>query len=435
MIVTRFAPSPTGYLHIGGARTALFSYLYARHHGGKFLLRVEDTDADRNNDDATTAILTSMQWLGLDWDDAPVYQSTRGERHREVAEMLLASGHAYRDFTSREEEERIRSEWAAANPKRPYLYRAKNIAGAATGDASVIRFKMPDDNVELTIDDAVQGRVKVQSRVIEDFVLLRSDGSPTFLLACTVDDHDMGVTDVIRGDDHLNNAFKQNLISQALGWTPPRYAHVPLIHNPEGRKFSKRDGAASVGDYETDYLPEAVFNYLLRLGWGHGNDEIISREQAIEWFDIKDVGRNPARIDPKKLLSVNSHYLQEMEPRALAYRSTALDLVRAACIMPEITKRAKTLSEVNAMVAFMETRPEVEVDPRAREIVTILHDTDWSPDALQSALRNYADAKGVKLGEVAGLVRFALTGMTQHIGVFDLLLTLGRHESIARLNR
>lgn len=429
MIVTRFAPSPTGYLHIGGARTALFNYLYARHHGGKFLLRVEDTDADRNNPDAAAAILSGLKWLGIDWDDEPVYQSTRTDRHREVAAMLVASGHAYRDYTTRFEEEHIRATWAISNPKRPFVYRStERDSDTDRIDPYVIRFKTPEANTELVVEDAVQGSVKVQSRIIEDFVLLRSDGSPTFLLACTVDDHDMGVTDVVRGDDHLNNAFKQNLISNALGWNPPRYAHVPLIHNAEGKKLSKRDGAAAVGDYEGDYLPDAVVNYLMRLGWGHGNDEIISREQAIEWFDVKDIGRNPARLDAKKLLNVNAHYVNALDPCSVSVL-TDVRHRNIVAVAREVQKRSKTLSDLRGMMAFLVERPSVEVDPRAREIADLL----LTDEGLEDAIRGYCDDNGLKLGEVAGIIRFALTGMKNHIGIFEMIRALGIEESVERL--
>jgi glutamyl-tRNA synthetase len=440
MTVTRFAPSPTGYLHIGGARTALFNWLYARHHGGKFLLRVEDTDSERNNEEASAAILKGLTWLGLDWDGEVVYQSDNRDRHVEVAHQLIRKGQAYCCYMTQAEIDKDRAESRASGKPLRSPYRNGPVHEEQKDFRLrdfrlrdfVVRFRAPDIGA-VTIEDAVQGKVTVQSNTIEDFVLLRSDGSPTFLLSGMVDDFDMGVTDVIRGDDHLTNAFKQVLLSGALGWDAPRFAHIPLIHNAEGKKLSKRDGAASVGDYEQDYLPDALFNYLLRLGWGHGNDEIIQRSEAVEWFDVDGIGRNPARIDDKKLQSLNSHYMCN-KPEALAAH-LGIENPVAVGLLPEIAKRAKKLSEVRAMTAFVDTPPVEKVDdPRCAEIATQLNDTDWSADALQSALRNYADLKGVKLGEVAGLVRVALTGMTQHIGVFDLLVALGREESISRLS-
>ena len=453
MIVTRFAPSPTGFLHIGGARTALFSYLWARHNGGEFKLRIEDTDAARNNDAATSAILDGLKWLGIEWDGEVVYQSHNADRHREVVAQLIANGSAYFCDLSDEEANAIRD----ANRASGKPFRSPN--RDQNCNSGVVRFKSPDSG-ETTIVDKVQGRVTVKHETFSDFVILRREpgadlmlpGTPVFLLASAVDDHDMGVNTIIRGDDHLNNAFLQLAIYDAMGWEHPTYAHVPLIFNQEGKPLSKRDGVAGVEDYQTDYLPEALFNYLLRLGWGHGNDEIISKEQAREWFDIAKVGRNPAKIDPAKLLSLNAHYIQTANicrAIGMAGFESRGDLGR---ICPEVQKRSKTLSDMRSMVKFIDERPWTywAIDPRAWEIADYLaeikgrhyvgegeamryHYGDWNHDAIDAALRRYAADKGLKFGEVSGIVRVALTGMKQHIGVHDLLLSLDRDESLARL--
>jgi glutamyl-tRNA synthetase len=312
-IVTRFAPSPTGYLHIGNARTGMFSWLYARHHGGKALLRIEDTDQARSTQAAIEVIFDGLTWLGIDWDEEPVFQSTRLARHAEVAQQLLDRGAAYRCYMTQEELTAARE--AAARDKRPFRLESPwrdAPPGAPLPDRPfVVRIKAPREG-ETVVDDLVQGRVTVRNLELDDMVLLRSDGTPTYMLAVVVDDHDMGVTHVIRGDDHLNNAFRQLTIVKAMGWPEPTYAHIPLIHGPDGAKLSKRHGALGVDAYrdELGILPEALFNYLLRLGWGHGDDEVISREQAIAWFDLDAVGKSPARFDLKKLENLNGHYIR-----------------------------------------------------------------------------------------------------------------------------
>ena len=361
-VVTRFAPSPTGYLHIGGARTALFNWLFARHHGGKFLLRIEDTDKARSTKDAIDAILDGMNWLGLDWDGHEYYQSQFWARHADIARRLVDKGAAYRCWMTQEELAAQREK--AAAERRPFRITSpwRDCApDTPTPDGPfVIRLKAPREG-ETVIDDQVQGRVTVQNAEIDDFILLRSDGTPTYMLAVVVDDHDMGVTHVIRGDDHLNNAFRQLAIIRAMEWPEPVYAHVPLIHGPDGAKLSKRHGALGVDAYrdELGMLPEAVFNYLLRLGWGHGDDEIISREQAIEWFDLDHVGKSPSRFDFKKLENLNGHYIREADDGRLAELVAAKlgtsDAQKAllARAMPELKARAHTLNELADGARFL----------------------------------------------------------------------------------
>src|SRR5688500_11116526 len=375
-VVTRFAPSPTGFLHIGGARTALFNWLFARHHGGKFLLRIEDTDKARSTTEAIDAIIDGMQWLGLDWDGHEYYQSQFWARHAEVAHRLLERGHAYRCYMTQEELAAQREK--AQAERRPFRIHSPWREDASDqGDKPfVIRLKAPREG-ETVIEDKVQGRVAVQNVELDDFVLLRSDGTPTYMLAVVVDDHDMGVTHVIRGDDHLNNAFRQLAIIRAMGWPEPIYAHVPLIHGPDGAKLSKRHGALGVDAYrdELGLLPEAVGNYLLRLGWGHGDDEIISRDQAIEWFDLGHVGKSPSRFDFKKLENLNGHYIREADDERLAELvapklgadADADLLVRA---MPELKARAHTLHQLAEGAAFLFARRPLDMDEGAAALLT-----------------------------------------------------------------
>src|SRR3954447_19452937 len=346
-VVTRFAPSPTGFLHIGGARTALFNWLFARHHGGKFLLRIEDTDKARSTTEAIDAILDGMRWLGLDWDGHEYYQSQFWARHAEVAHKMLERGHAYRCYMTQEELAAQREE--AQRERRPFRIDSpwRDISDSQGDKPFVIRLKAPRDG-ETVIDDRVQGRVTVQNAEIDDFVLLRSDGSPTYMLAVVVDDHDMGVTHVIRGDDHLNNAFRQLAIIRAMGWPEPVYAHVPLIHGQDGAKMSKRHGATGVMDYDAlGFLPEALSNYLLRLGWGHGDEEIIAREDAVRWFDLAQVGRSPSRFDMKKLDNLNGHYLREADDGRLAglVAGRMAALIGRALTSDEIALLARAMPE------------------------------------------------------------------------------------------
>ncbi|QLC24363.1 glutamate--tRNA ligase [Parasphingopyxis algicola] len=460
-VVTRFAPSPTGFLHIGGARTALFNWLFARHHGGEFKLRIEDTDRARSTDEAIEKILDGMRWLGLDWDGEEVYQFARADRHVEVANALLDQGKAYRCYATPDELAEMREQQRAA--KQPIRYdgrwRDRDPAEAPEGAPFVIRLKTETDG-ETVIEDAVQGRVVVRNEEIDDFVMLRGDGTPTYMLAVAVDDHDMGVTHVIRGDDHLNNAFRQRALIDAMGWPQPVYAHVPLIHGPDGAKLSKRHGALGVEAYrdEMGMLPEAVINYLLRLGWGHGDDEIISRDQAVEWFDLDGVGKSAARFDLKKLENLNGHYIREADNGRLADLAAPLiaaDLGRELTEedrkllqrgMESIKPRAKSLGELAEGAGFLfRTRP-LNLDEKAAKLlqdgapallahlVPLLEGLpDWTEEALDTAVREFADARDLKLGKVAQPLRAALTGRATSPGIFDVLLLLGREESLARI--
>ncbi|HVU29729.1 MAG TPA: glutamate--tRNA ligase [Sphingomicrobium sp.] len=452
-VVTRFAPSPTGFLHIGGARTALFNWLFARHHKGKFLLRIEDTDKARSTKEAIDAILDGMSWLGLDWDGHEYYQSQFWARHAEIAHRLLERGQAYRCYMTQDELAAQREQ--ARNERRPFRINSpwRDVDEEQGDKPFVIRLKAPREG-ETVILDRVQGRVTVQNEEIDDFILLRSDGSPTYMLAVVVDDHDMGVTHVIRGDDHLNNAFRQLAIIRAMGWPEPTYAHVPLIHGPDGAKLSKRHGALGVDSYrdELGMLPEAVDNYLLRLGWGHGDAEIISREQAIEWFDLDHVGKSPSRFDFKKLENLNGHYIREADDERLA------DLVSARLglspdqkpllvkAMPELKPRANTIVQLAEGAAFLFASRPISLDEDASALLTedartLLASTherlaalaNWDGASLEAAIREVAEARGVKLGKLAQPLRAALTGRKTSPGIFDVLALLGRDESLARI--
>jgi glutamyl-tRNA synthetase len=452
-VVTRFAPSPTGFLHIGGARTALFNWLFARHHGGKFLLRIEDTDKARSTTEAIDAILDGMRWLGLDWDGHEYYQSQFWARHADIARRLVDKGAAYRCYMTQEELAALREQ--AQKERRPFRINSpwRDVTEEQGDTPFVIRLKAPREG-ETVIDDRVQGRVTVQNAEIDDFILLRSDGTPTYMLAVVVDDHDMGVTHVIRGDDHLNNAFRQLAIIRAMDWPEPVYAHVPLIHGPDGAKLSKRHGALGVDAYrdELGLLPEAVSNYLLRLGWGHGDDEIISREQAIEWFDLDHVGKSPSRFDFKKLENLNGHYIREADDERLAglvaQRLGASEdqkplLLRA---MPELKPRANTLDQLADGARFLFASRPLDVDAQASALLTgeargLLASAhgklgalaDWDAPSLEAAIREVAEDSGMKLGKLAQPLRAALTGRTTSPGIFDVLALLGRDESLARI--
>jgi glutamyl-tRNA synthetase len=452
-VVTRFAPSPTGYLHIGGARTALFNWLFARHHGGKFLLRIEDTDRARSTSEAVDAILDGMRWLELDWDGHEYYQSQFWSRHAEIAHRMLERGAAYRCYMTQEELAEQREK--AKAERKPFRISSpwREVAEAQGDRPYVIRLKAPREG-ETVIEDQVQGQVTVQNAELDDFVLLRSDGTPTYMLAVVVDDHDMGVTHVIRGDDHLNNAFRQLAIVRAMGWPEPTYAHVPLIHGPDGAKLSKRHGAMGVDAYrdQLGLLPEAVSNYLLRLGWGHGDDEIISRDQAIEWFDLPQVGKSPSRFDFKKLENLNGHYIREADDRRLAQLvaprlglsepQTSL-LMKA---MPELKARAHTLNELADGARFLFASRPLEMDAAAEALLTaearavlasaharLVALANWDAPVLEAAIREVAEGTGVKLGKLAQPLRAALTGRTTSPGIFDVLALLGRDESLARI--
>ncbi len=465
-VVTRFAPSPTGFLHIGGARTALFNLLFARHHGGRFLLRIEDTDRARSTQAAVDAILDGMRWLALDWDGEPVMQFERAPRHAAVAHALLASGHAYRCFATADELEAMRAAQRAAKQPLRYDGRWRDRDPAQGGDAPfVVRFRAPRDG-STTITDRVQGDVTVANAELDDMVLLRSDGSPTYMLAVVVDDHDMGVTHVIRGDDHLNNAFRQLALIRALdasggGWPDPVYAHIPLIHGSDGAKLSKRHGALGVDAYrdELGMLPEAVDNYLLKLGWGHGDDEFIDRAQATEWFDLAGIGRGPARFDLRKLEHVNGHYIRLADdarlvdllvPRVERLLDRPLGEAGRALLhrgMGELKLRATDLNMLAAASLFyLRARPipmdaaaqKLLDDPVARPVVAAvraaLDGTPWQAAAIEAAVRGVAEAQGLKLGKVAQPLRAAVTGSGTSPGLFEVLELLGRDEALGRLD-
>ena len=464
-IVTRFAPSPTGFLHIGGARTALFNWLYARGRGGKFLLRIEDTDRERSTEPAVAAILDGLQWLGLTWDDLPVYQFARARRHQEIAQSLLASGHAYRCYCTPTELDAMRE--AARAQGRPPVYdgtwRDRDSKLAPPGVKPSIRFKSPRTG-ETVIDDQVQGRVIFKNESLDDLIILRSDGNPTYNLSVVVDDHDMGITHIIRGDDHLTNAARQSQIYAAMGWTRPVFAHVPLIHGPDGAKLSKRHGALGVDAYrDMGYLPVALRNYLIRLGWSHGDDEFISAEQMLKWFDLPAIGRSPARFDFLKLANVNGHYmreapdadliaaLREMLPNSadhadLASRMTDADWTRLHGAMPGLKERAKTLVELMASAGYLFAVRPLAMEPEAQKLLgpdgkaalqgalNVLEvATVWQAPALEAAMKTHAEAAGLKLGKLAQPLRAALTGRATSPGIFDVLVSLGRDEALARI--
>jgi glutamyl-tRNA synthetase len=465
-VVTRFAPSPTGFLHIGGARTALFNWLYARRLGGKMLLRIEDTDRERSTDAAIKAILDGLSWLGLDWDGDVVYQFSRAARHREVVDGLLASGRAYRCYASQQELEEMRE--SARREGRPLRYdgrwRDRDPSDAPAGVKPVIRLKAQSEG-ETVVEDGVQGRVVWQNKDLDDLVLLRSDGTPTYMLAVVVDDHDMGVTHIIRGDDHLTNGARQTQIYQALGWSVPNMSHIPLIHGSDGAKLSKRHGALGVDAYRgLGYLPEALRNYLVRLGWSHGDQEIFSTEEMIAAFDLSSIGRSPARFDFTKLESVNGHYMRgatderlvealeailpELDAPASIGRTVFEPGFRARLLaaMPGLKERAKTLRELWENASFLYATRPLSLDEKAagilgdggRERLAGVIDRlealpEWSAAATEDAVRAHAEAIGVKLGQVAQPLRAALTGKSQSPGLFDVMVVLGREESLERL--
>jgi glutamyl-tRNA synthetase len=460
-VVTRFAPSPTGFLHIGGARTALFNWLYARHYGGKYLLRIEDTDRARSTPAAVEAILDGLSWLGLAWDGDVIYQFPRAERHAEVARQMLAAGKAYYCYASPQELDEMRQAQKRAGVPMRYdgRWRDRDPKDAPPGVAPVIRLKAPQ-NGQTVIQDAVQGEVKVENAQLDDMILLRADGTPTYMHAVVVDDYDMGVTHVIRGDDHLNNAFRQLQIIKAMGWPEPAYAHIPLIHGPDGAKLSKRHGALGVDAYrDMGFLPEALRNYLLRLGWGHGDDEIISTKQAIEWFDLPGVGRSPSRFDTVKLTNLNAHYLRETPdaellplvlPRLEKALGRAIDQAGLARIergMNGVKPRSRTVIELadNLMFyasdgapAIADDKARAQITPDSKAMLARLAAafegvTDWNEKPLEEAVRRFAEAENVKLGQVAQPLRVALTGSTASPGIFEVVAILGPAETRKRL--
>jgi glutamyl-tRNA synthetase len=459
-VITRFAPSPTGFLHIGSARTALFNWLYAHHHGGKFLLRIEDTDRKRLTQEAIEAIINGIKWLGLDWEGVPVYQFARRERHIEMAYKLLDEGRAYRCYSSPEELQNMRdkSRQAGLPPRYDGRWRNRDSKEAPKDTLPVIRLKAQQEG-ETLVKDLVQGPIIVRNNQLDDMVLLRADGTPTYMLSVVVDDHDMGITHVIRGDDHITNSFRQTQLYKALNWGAPQFAHIPLIHGSDGAKLSKRHGALGVEAYrDMGFLPEAMNNYLLRLGWGHGDEEIISQERAIDWFDLDAVGKSPAQFDMAKLLNFNGHYIRRaddlhllklIDPLLTKQPGYPLDEVLMSRLlrgMGELKVRAKTLVELFESSLFyvspspipMEDKALQSLDEEARCLLGFVHEvlsslTQWSHDGLENALREYADKQSTKFGKVAQPLRAALTGRRVSPGIFDVMLVLGREESLKRI--
>ncbi|MGY3562671.1 glutamyl-tRNA synthetase [Bradyrhizobium sp. USDA 4463] len=465
-VVTRFAPSPTGFLHIGGARTALFNWLYAKKHGGKMLLRIEDTDRERSTEAAIGAILDGLKWLELGWDGDVIYQFSRAARHREVAEQLLADGKAYRCYATAEELTAMREKARSEGRTRLYdgMWRDRDPATAPVDVKPTIRLRAPQTG-ETVIEDQVQGRVVWQNENLDDLVLLRGDGNPTYMLAVVVDDHDMGVTHVIRGDDHLINAARQKQIYDAMGWALPNMSHIPLIHGPDGSKLSKRHGALGVDAYRAmGYLPAALRNYLVRLGWSHGDQEIFSTQEMIAAFDLASVGRAAARFDFAKLEHLNGHYIRHSDDQSLVkmfedvldhvvparteIKAKLNDTTRAQLLkaMPALKERAKTLIELIDAAYFIFADRPLQLDPKAaalltpenRKLIGQLHSAlenveTWSGTSTEAALRAFAEENSLKLGAVAQPLRAALTGRTTSPGIFEVLDVLGRQESLGRL--
>ncbi len=459
-VVTRFAPSPTGFLHIGGARTALFNWLFARHHGGKAVLRIEDTDTKRSSQEAIDKIIEGLDWLGLDYDEEPVFQSARADRHRDIAMQLLEAGYAYKCFATPEELEAMRAQQRAQKLPQSYdgRWRDRDPSEAAPDAPFVVRLKTPETG-ETVIEDAVQGSVKTRNEEIDDYVLLRADGTPTYMLAVVVDDHDMGCTHIIRGDDHLNNAFRQLPILRAMdaiegGWPDPIYAHIPLIHGADGAKLSKRHGAVGVEAYrdEEGILPEALFNYLLRLGWAHGDEEEFTREQAIELFDLKGVGKGPSRFDMKKLHNLNAGYIRAADDKRLAQLAAphldgAIDEALLARAMPALKTRAKTVQELAEGAGFLTAKEPLEMTEKAAKVLddeargrltlvseALIGENDWTIETLEATTKALAERHDLGFGKLAQPMRSALTGTTNSPGIFDVLVLLGKEKSLARID-
>jgi glutamyl-tRNA synthetase len=457
-VTVRFAPSPTGFLHIGGARTALFNYLYARHFGGIFRLRIEDTDRARSTKEAVAAILDGLAWLGLDHDGEIVMQSERAPRHAEIARQLLAAGRAYYCYCSPEELAAMREKQKAEGRSMRYegIWRDRDPSEAPRNVPPVIRLKAPQSG-ETVIRDHVHGEVTVANAQLDDLIILRADGTPTYNFSVVVDDHDMAITHVIRGDDHLNNAFRQTQIYRALDWIVPEFAHVPLIHGADGAKLSKRHGALGVDAYrDMGYLPEALRNYLLRLGWSHGDDEIITSEQAIAWFDIDAVGRGPARFDFTKLDSLNGHYIRLTDDarlaellvpfleRLLGHTIEPAGRERLRAGMAGLKTRAKTLVELAANARFYVAARPLALDDKAKRLIaesggllselsSAMSALDWAVETLEGGLRDFAEARGLKLGALAQPLRAALTGATFSPPIFEVMAVLGRDETLGRI--
>ena len=459
-VVTRFPPSPTGYLHIGSARTALFNWLFARHTGGKFLLRIEDTDRTRSTPEAVEAIFEGMRWLGLNWDNEPVFQSARVDCHRKEALRLLAEGKAYYCYLSQEELQELREKARAQGRALRSPWRDRDPSDAPPGAKPVLRLKAPL-NGETVVRDVVQGDVTFKNEQLDDMVLLRPDGTPLYHLAVVVDDEDMGVTHVLRGDDHLTNAGRQLQLIRALGYREPVYGHIPMILGPDGAKLSKRHGAPYVGAYrDMGYLPEAMRNYLARLGWGHGNDEIFSTEQAIEWFTLEAINKAPSRLDLAKLDSVNGHYIRARDDTSLT--ALVIDMLtrvqhrslppgfeaRLLQAMPSMKERAKTIAELANGANFLLVERPIRLDDKASKLMaadarallaaalkeTLAGLNDWSAPAIESAVRSFAEAHGLKLGGIAQPLRAAITGSSVSPPIFDVMAIIGRDEALARIS-
>ena len=453
-IVTRFAPSPTGFLHIGGARTALFNWLFARHHGGTYLLRIEDTDKERSTEAAIEAILDGLGWLGLAGDEAPVYQSSRAARHQEVAEMLLASGAAYRCYLSAEELTTLRETARAEGKPLRSVWRDRMAAADSTMPAPVIRLKMPDSG-EAEIADMIQGSVRMAHSQLDDLVLLRSDGSPTYMLAVVVDDHDMGITHILRGDDHLNNAFRQQQIYQALGWQTPEFGHMPLIHGSDGTKLSKRHGALGVDAWrDMGFLPEALLNYLARLGWSHGDDELFSMAEALSWFDGSQLGKAAARFDTDKLRAVNAHWMRQRTPAELA--DMVLERAKASApearqrllgLVSQLAERAQTLEELAAAAGWLLHNGPPKPDEAAAQLLDApacarltklaeaLPDEMGDAETLQAWLQGWLAENDLKMKDIGLALRAALTGSKSAPSLTDILVVLGKAETVNRIEQ
>jgi len=461
-VVTRFAPSPTGFLHIGGARTALFAWLFAKHNNGKFLLRVEDTDRARSNDESIGTILEGMKWLGFDWDNKDYgnkdyySQYEHKERHQQVALEMIKNGSAYYCYATPEELDQMREEQKAKGLPQKYdrRWRDRNPSEAPKDIEPVIRLKMPLEGVTV-VDDKVMGKITVENSQLDDLILLRSDGTPTYMLAVVVDDHDMGITHVIRGDDHMTNTFRQVHIYKAMGWDIPEFAHLPMILGPDGAKLSKRHGAPAVSDYkEKGYLPETLRNYLLRLCWSHGDDEIISDEQAKEWFNLESVGKSPARFDFAKLNNLNAHYIKNKDDNdlvdlVLPFISKELSIHEKDMLlkaMPDLKVRASLLTDIANASLFMFHKGDFSFDEKSLKILNdgkehlknlyeSLKSIDFESEKIEQLFREYAESKGIKMGIAAQPLRAALSGGTVSPPIFKIAEILGKDESLERISR
>ncbi len=461
-VVTRFAPSPTGSLHIGGARTALFNMLFARHHNGKFLLRIEDTDKKRSTDKAINIILRDLEWLDLRWDKEPVYQSNNYHRHREIVDKLIKEDKAYKCYATKDELDDLRQK--QINEGIPYRYdgrwRNKEQSSAPINIKPVIRLKSPLEG-QTIIKDMVQGEVKVDNKELDDMILLRSDGTPTFMLAVVVDDHDMGITHIIRGDDHLTNAFRQKVIFDALNWPHPKFCHVPLIHGPDGKKLSKRHDAVGADIYrKLGYLPEAIRNYLLRLGWSHGNDEIISDKEAIEWFDVKGLGKSSAKFDKTKLTALNAHYIKQKNnyeilelilPMIENNSGATVDEISRGMLlegMNSLKNRSKTLSDIADQSLVYVNKLPLNFSDKAKQILNSENKlllskinrhfndlSEWTAPNIENWIKTYCDKNNSKLGNIAQPIRAAITGSAQSPPIFEVMAIFGKKEVTLRINQ